>query len=93
MARPRSTCWRPGSHRRIKEIRTKGKGAATLAEKLAAQKDQRELENLRDRKRRDLFARQDEIQARRDGLIEELEIQLQQKLDIHTVSAFEWRLA
>ena len=46
--------------RRIKETRTKSKGAATLAEKLAAQKEQRELETQRDRKRRELFARQDE---------------------------------
>ncbi len=79
--------------RRIKEIRTKGKGAATLAEKLAAQKEQRDLEGQRDKKRRELFVRQDEIQAKRDSLIEELERQLHQTIAEHTVVCVEWQLA
>ena len=78
--------------RGIKECRTKGKGAATLAEKLEHQKLQRTLETTRDKKRRELFERQDEIQARRDQLIEELELQLRQEVDIHTVVASQWRL-
>ena len=78
--------------RTIKECRTEGKGAATLAEKLEHQKLQRTLETTRDKKRRELFDRQDEIQARRDKLIEELEIQLRQEVDIHTVLASQWRL-
>lgn len=76
--------------RRIKETRNKGKGAATLAEKLAAQREQRDLEAARDRKRRELLARQDEIQARRDTLIDELEQQLSQHVAMRTVLACEW---
>ena len=79
--------------RRIKETRSKGKGAATLAEKLAAQKEQRELEKLRDTKRRDLFVRQDEIQGKRDRLIDGLEQQLGQQVDERTVLCCEWILA
>lgn len=79
--------------RRIKETRTKGKGAATLAEKLAAQKDQRELESLRDKRRRELFIRQDEIQAKRDKLIEELESQLGQQVTEVTVLCCQWVLS
>ncbi len=78
--------------RAIRETRTKGKGAATLAEKLAAQKDQRELEGLRDKKRRELFTRQDEIQAKRDRVIEDLEQILRQQLDINTVLCCQWRM-
>jgi hypothetical protein len=78
--------------RSIKETRTKGKSAPTLAEKLAAQKDQRALESLRDTKRRELFARQDEIQARRDKLIEELELQLSQHVTHQTLLSCEWTL-
>ena len=78
--------------RSIKECRTKGKGAATLAEKLEHQRLQRTLETSRDKKRRELFERQDEIQARRDKLIDELETQLRQEVDIHTVLACQWRL-
>ncbi len=78
--------------RRIKEARTKSKGAATLAEKLDAQKDQRDLEAQRDRKRRELFQRQDEIQTKRDNLIDELEKQLQQQVNIRTLFSCEWEL-
>ena len=78
--------------RRIKESRTKSKGAATLADKLAAQKEQRDLEGQRDKKRRELFDRQDEIQRKRDGLIDELERQLKQEITVSTVLSCEWAL-
>lgn len=78
--------------RRIKEVRTLSKGAATLSEKLAAQKEQRDLEGQRDRKRRELFDRQDEIQDRRDGLIDELEKQLMQKITAVQLFTAEWEV-
>jgi ERCC4-related helicase len=79
--------------RQIKEARTKSKGAATLAEKLAVQKEQRDLEGNRDRKRRELFQRQDEIQTRRDNLIDELEEQLSQQVTVQPLFACEWEVA
>lgn len=79
--------------RQIKEVRTKSKGAATLAEKLAMQKEQRDLEGNRDRKRRELFQRQDEIQNRRDSLIDELETQLSQQVTVQLLFACEWEIA
>jgi ERCC4-related helicase len=78
--------------RGIRDARTRSKGAATLADKLAAQKEQREIESQRDKKRRELFDRQDEIQRKRDGLIDELERQLQQEIVVSTVLACEWEL-
>lgn len=78
--------------RNIKEARTKSKGAATLADKLQAQKEQRDLEAQRDKKRRELFTRQDEIQGRRDQLIEELETQLGQQLSQRTLFSCEWEV-
>ncbi|MBK7953204.1 MAG: hypothetical protein IPK02_04030 [Candidatus Accumulibacter sp.] len=78
--------------RQIKDARTKSKGAATLADKLQAQKEQRDLEGQRDRKRRELFNRQDEIQARRDDLIAELETQLRQQITVATLFAVEWEV-
>jgi superfamily II DNA or RNA helicase len=78
--------------RGIKESRTKSKGAATLADKLAAQKEQRDLEGQRDKKRRELFDRQDEIQRKRDGLIDSLERQLKQEISVSTVLTCEWEL-
>lgn len=79
--------------RQIKEARTKSKGAATLAEKLAVQKEQRDLEGNRDRKRRELFQRQDEIQTRRDNLIDELEKQLSQQVTVQPLFACEWEVS
>ncbi len=78
--------------RAIKECRTKGKGAATLAEKLEAQKAQRELETQRDKKRRELFFRQDEIQMKRDKLIDELETQLHHQITHQFILCCEWEL-
>jgi len=79
--------------RQIKETRTKSKGAATLSEKLAVQKEQRDLEGNRDRKRRELFQRQDEIQTRRDNLIDELEKQLSQQVTVLPLFACEWEVS
>ncbi len=78
--------------RRIKETRTKSKGAATLAEKLEAQKEQRNLEAQRDKRRRDLFARQDEIEARRSRLIDDLERLLGQSVEEQVLVCCEWEL-
>jgi superfamily II DNA or RNA helicase len=78
--------------RAIREARTKSKGAATLAEKLTAQKEQRDLEGQRDKKRRELFDRQDDIQRKRDGLIDELEQQLKQTISQRTILHCEWEL-
>ncbi|WP_085317621.1 SNF2-related protein [Derxia lacustris] len=78
--------------RRIKEARTRGRSAATLAEKLAFQKEQRELEAQRDKKRRELFVRQDEIQRERDRLIDDLEAQLDRRVTLQALFACEWRI-
>ena len=64
----------------------------TLAEKLAVQREQRDLEAARDRRRRELFARQDEIQAKRDGLIDALELQLEQQVSTQTLLHCEWAM-
>lgn len=76
----------------IKEARTRSKGAATLAEKLEFQKQQTKLEADRDKKRRELFDRQDEIQRKRNALIDDLEGQLKQKITNYVILNCEWVL-
>ena len=66
--------------------------AFTLEEKLAQQKKQRELEAKRGKLRRELFDRQDEIEAQRNGLIEQLEGQLEQRVEEKTLFTIEWKL-
>ena len=66
--------------REIKEVRRTAASAVTLDEKLHWQKKKQELENKRRRQRRELFDRQDEIDAQRNILIAQLEAQMDQKV-------------
>jgi chromosome segregation ATPase len=70
--------------REVKEVRRTAATPPTLEEKLAHQKRQRELESKRSKLRRELFARQDEIEAQRNDLISQLEAQLQQQVEERT---------
>lgn len=76
----------------IKEVRRMAAVSATLEEKLAQQKHQRELESKRSKLRPELFARQDEIEAQHNALINQLEIQLQQQVEERTLFTVEWEL-
>ena len=76
----------------IKEVRRTAASAPTLEEKLSWQKQQRELEAKRTKLRRELFNRQDEVEAQRNDLINQLEVQLQQHVDEQTLFTIEWQL-
>lgn len=78
--------------REIKEVRRTAATAPTLEEKLSWQKKQRELEAKRSKLRRELFARQDEVEAQRNDLISQLEVQLQQQVEERTLFTVEWEL-
>jgi superfamily II DNA/RNA helicase len=74
----------------IKEVRRNAKIAPTLEEKLSWQKKQRDLERARNKQRKELFDRQDEIDERREALIEQLEGKLNQKLQIEDLFTIRW---
>ena len=78
--------------REIKEVRRTAATSATLEEKLSWQKKQRELENKRSRQRRELFDKQDEIEAQRNQLIEKLEESLKQKVEEEELFFIEWEV-
>lgn len=78
--------------RQIKEVRCTAATAPTLEEKLDCQKQQRELEQKRNKLRRSLFDRQDEAEARRDEVISELEKLLSQKAEKMRLFVIEWDL-
>ncbi|MBU2738621.1 SNF2-related protein [Acidithiobacillus concretivorus] len=79
--------------REIKEVRRTAATSPTLEEKLSWQKQQRELEGKRSKLRRELFARQDEVEAQRNDLISQLEAQLQQQVEERTLFTVEWELS
>ncbi|MCW5234475.1 DEAD/DEAH box helicase [Verminephrobacter eiseniae] len=78
--------------RQIKEVRRTAATAPTLEDKLAQQKHQRELETKRTTLRRELFTRQDEIEAQRGELINQLEVQVRQRVEEQTLFTIEWEL-
>lgn len=78
--------------REIKEVRRSAAIAPTLEEKLSWQKQQRELDASRSKLRRELFQRQDEIEAERNRLLEQLESQLQQQVIEQLLFVVEWEL-
>ena len=67
--------------------------APTLEEKLILQKQQHELERTRNKQRKELFDRQDEVDERRENLISQLESKLNQKTDVEDLFIIRWCLA
>jgi len=78
--------------RRIQEVRRTASTAPTLDEKLHWQRQQRDLEQRRTRLRRELFDRQDEVDAERNRLIDELETRLRQKAESLCLFVIDWVL-
>ncbi|MEI7997211.1 MAG: DEAD/DEAH box helicase, partial [Methylococcaceae bacterium] len=59
---------------------------------LSWQKQQQELERTRNKQRKKLFDRQDEVDERREALIEQLESKLNQKLYAEDLFTIAWNL-
>jgi len=76
--------------REIKQLRREAKVSPTLDEKLARQKQQRKLESQRNRQRRDLFDKQDEVDERREALIDTLEEKLNKKTELEELFVIRW---
>jgi hypothetical protein len=78
--------------REIREVRRTSKVAPDLNEKLHWQKRQKELEKLRNKKRRELFDRQDEVDERRELLITELEEKMNQSVEEQILFNVTWEV-
>lgn len=78
--------------RQIKEVRRTAASSATLEEKLSWQKKQRELESTRTKLRRELFNKQDEIEAQRNDIIGQLEGRLKQQVNEQPLFCIQWEL-
>ena len=78
--------------REIREVRRTAKLAPDLHEKLHWQKKQKELEKLRNKKRRELFDRQDDVDERREGLITELENKMNQTVEEQVLFSITWEV-
>jgi len=78
--------------KQIRQARMDSKLADSLSDKLKFQKQIKQLEQSRNKKRRELFDQQDRIDAQRDELIEKIERQLKQRHAIEQMFTVSWRL-
>lgn len=78
--------------RQIKEARRAATAAPTLEEKLHAQKQIRALESQRGQKRRALFDAQDDVDRKRDRLIDDMAGKLEQREFRTELFRLFWRL-
>jgi adenine-specific DNA-methyltransferase len=78
--------------RQIKDARRAATTALTLEEKLAGQKQIKALESQRTTKRRSLFEAQDDVDKRRERLIEQVEGKLTQKSGLTQLFSIRWKL-
>ncbi|MBX3421797.1 MAG: DEAD/DEAH box helicase family protein [Pirellulaceae bacterium] len=78
--------------KQIREARKVAALAASLNDKLEAQKLIRTLESTRKERRKRLFEAQDEIDSQRDELIARIEVQLGQKKSVSPLFTIRWRL-
>ncbi|MBX7134982.1 MAG: DEAD/DEAH box helicase [Fimbriimonadaceae bacterium] len=78
--------------RQVKEAKRAATMTGSLEEKLNAMRVVKKLEAERNAKRRSLFEAQDEIERKRDVLLEETQAKLEQKTTVKALFAIWWRL-
>lgn len=74
----------------IRQVRKDAKLAPTLEEKLVLQKQQKKLEAQRNKDRRQLFDKQDEVDARREEMILEIEERLTKRTEEKILFSIKW---
>lgn len=77
---------------RIAQLKRDARNAATLQEQDGIQRELSELERMQRRQRQEIFAVEDEIIARRDGLIASLQQRLQEKTNQETLFSIRWQV-
>ena len=63
-----------------------------LEEKVAAQREIKDMEKKRNELRRNLFLAQDEVDKRKEKIIEAIELRLQQKIETKELFTIRWQL-
>ena len=76
--------------REIKSTKKEARQASGLDAKVVLHKKAKELERQRNDKRRRLFETQDEVDARKDGLIEDIEQRLKQRMEDVALFTIRW---
>lgn len=77
---------------KIKDAKKQARVAQTIEEQKAAQEAIKQLERLQRRQRQSIFDVEDEIEAKRDSLIEALERQMHKTSSTHRLFTIRWRI-
>ena len=76
----------------IKTMKAEARKLGDLEAKVEAQRAIKKLESQRNEKRKKLFAAQDEIDGRKEELIDRIETRMQQKIEETELFAIRWEL-
>lgn len=76
----------------IKTKKTESKKILNLEEKVKTQRQIKEMEKKRNELRMNLFKAQDEVDKRKEILIEEIELRMKQKININELFSIRWKL-
>lgn len=76
----------------IKFKKTEARKIPKLEEKVQAQRHIKELEKKRNSMRMNLYQHQDEVDNKKDNLIEEVEARLKQRIEKKELFSVKWRL-
>lgn len=76
----------------IKTMKTEARKINDLERKVEAQREIKKLESQRNEKRKKLFSAQDEIDGRKDELIDGIEARMQQKIEERELFVIRWEL-
>lgn len=76
----------------IKTMKTNAKKIAILEEKIKLQKQIKELEKKRNEMRQKLYESQDEVDRRKEGLIDHVQDQLKQKSSLTEIFTIKWKV-
>jgi hypothetical protein len=76
----------------IKFSKTEAKKILSLEEKVEAQRSIKELERKRNTLRMNLYEAQDEVDAKKERLLEDIEARLKQKLERNELFLIRWRI-
>ncbi len=77
----------------IREVRRESVAAAGLQHKLEHQRRLKDFTAARNQRRKDLFIAQDEVEARREKLITDIEGKLKQKQELMTLFTVRWSIS
>jgi ERCC4-related helicase len=76
----------------IKTLKTEAKKILKLEEKVSAQRHIKELEKKRNELRMNLYAHQDDVDKKKESLIDEIEARMKQKIAVFELFTIHWSL-